>query len=263
VTDLRARAAAILAAADPSEKAALTRVLAVDWRAGRVSPPGEAVPSLPHRPGRPAKPVLAPPREVPKRKIGPGVEGRAALLHAVAHIELNAIDLAADMLARFAGPDLPLEFAGDWLGVAADEAEHFTLLCARLRALGAAFGDMKAHDGLWQAAERTSHDLLARLAVVPMVLEARGLDVTPVMIAKLRKVGDDESADVLERIYRDEIGHVAVGVRWFRHLCNARGLDEARTWRALVRQYCDGALKPPFNAPARERAGLPESFYLS
>lgn len=262
MTDLRARAATILAAADPAEKVALTRTLAGDWRAGGVAPPGRDAPTLPPRPGRPARPILAPPREVPKRKITADPHGRAALLHAVAHIELNAIDLAVDMLARFAGPDLPQEFAGDWLGVAADEAEHFTLLCGRLRALGACYGDMKAHDGLWQAAERTSHDLLARLAVVPMVLEARGLDVTPVMIAKLRKIGDGESADVLDRIYRDEIGHVAVGVRWFRHLCNERGLEAAASWRALVRKYCDGALKPPFNAPARERAGLPETFYL-
>lgn len=263
MTDLRARAVEILAAADPAEKVMLTRRLAQDWRAGGVSPPSEAAPSLPRRPGRPDRPILAPPREVPKRKIGASVEGRAALLHAVAHIELNAIDLAVDILARFACPGLPRAFAEDWLGVAADEAEHFALLCGRLRALGAAYGDMKAHDGLWQAAERTAHDLLARLAVVPMVLEARGLDVTPVMIAKLEKVGDGDSAAVLGRIYRDEIGHVAIGVRWFRHLCAERGLEEAATWRALVRQYCDGALKPPFNAPARERAGLPEAFYLA
>ncbi len=261
--ELRARAAQILAAADPAEKVALTRGLAQDWRVGYVDPPGRDMPALPARPGRPDKPVLAPPRDVPKRKIGADIEGRVALLHAVAHIELNAVDLAVDILARFACPGLPRAFARDWLGVAADEAEHFALLCRRLQALGAAYGDMKAHDGLWQAAERTSHDLLARLAVVPMVLEARGLDVTPVMIEKLEKAGDGDSAAALGRIYRDEIGHVAVGVRWFRHLCNERGLDETKTWRALVRQYCDGALKPPFNAPARSRAGLPEAFYLS
>jgi uncharacterized ferritin-like protein (DUF455 family) len=180
----------------------------------------------------------------------------------VAHIELNAVDLAADMIARFAGPELPPAFAEDWLGVLADEAEHFALLCARLAALGAAYGDMKAHDGLWQAAERTAHDLLARLAVVPMVLEARGLDVTPSMIEKLLQAGDGESAQALERIYREEIAHVAAGVRWFRHVCRTRGLDEAPTWRALVARYCEGVLKPPFNAGARASAGLPEAFYL-
>ncbi len=261
--DLRARAAEALAAAEPTEKVTLSRRLAADWRAGHVAPPCRDAPALPLRPGRPARPVLAAPREVPKRKIGAGVEGRVALLHAVAHIELNAIDLAWDMLARFAGPELPREFADDWVGVAADEAEHFTLLCERMSALGASYGDMKAHDGLWQAAERTGHDLLARLAVVPTVLEARGLDVTPVMIERLEKAGDRDSAAALRRIYLDEIGHVAVGVRWFRHVCAERGLNEAATWRALVRQHCDAALKPPFNIPARESAGLPQAYYLS
>jgi uncharacterized ferritin-like protein (DUF455 family) len=261
VNDLGARAAEVLAAADTTAKVDLTRRLAADWRAGRVAPPAVSAP-IPLRPGRPARPVLVPPRDLPKRKIGAAADGRAALLHALAHIELNAIDLGWDMVARFGGPPLPRAFADDWVTVAADEAEHFTLLCDRLGALDRAYGDLPAHDGLWQAAERTAHDLLARLAVVPMLLEARGLDVTPAMIGRLERAGDADSAAVLSRIYRDEIGHVAAGVRWFRHECAARGLDQAAAWRDLVARHGRGALKPPFNAPARERAGMPREFYL-
>jgi len=261
VSHVAARAAEVLAAADPADKVALTRCLATDWRAGRVALLAAAA-TVPLRPGRPARPVLVPPRDLPKRKIGAATGGRAALLHALAHIELNAIDLAWDIVARFGGPELPRAFADDWVTVAADEAEHFALLCGRLGALGLAYGDLPAHDGLWQAAERTAHDLLARLAVVPMVLEARGLDVTPAMIERLEDAGDRDSAEALRRIYRDEIGHVAAGVRWFRRECARRGLDEAAAWRDLVGRHCRGALKPPFNAPARERAGMPREFYL-
>jgi uncharacterized ferritin-like protein (DUF455 family) len=263
VSDLATRAAAVLAAAEPMEKVALTRRLAADWRADRVAPPNGPVGSLSLRPGRPARPALVEPRELPKRKIGASAAGRAALLHALAHIELNAIDLAWDIVARFGGQDLPRAFHDDWAAVAADEAEHFALLCGRLGALGACYGDLPAHDGLWRAAERTAHDLLARLAVVPMVLEARGLDVTPAMIERLERAGDRDSAEVLRRIYRDEVGHVAAGVRWFRHECARRSLDEASAWRELVGRHCRDALKPPFNAPARDRAGLPRGFYLS
>lgn len=256
--DLATRARAILAAADPAEKVALTRVLAADWRAARVGPPVSI--AMPDRPARPPNPVLVHPRDVPKRKIGAGVQGRVAMLHALAHIELNAIDLASDMLARFAHA-MPRAFAEDWLHVAADEAEHFALLSARLTQLGAAYGDLPAHDGLWQAAAKTAHDLLARLAVVPMVLEARGLDVTPAMIAKLDKIGDAESAAILRRIYADEVGHVAAGVRWFEERCAAEGLDVRATWRDLTRRYCDGAVRPPFNDDARRRAGMATALY--
>lgn len=259
-SDLAARAVEVLAAPDPQDKVELTRRLAGDWRSGAVPPPGR--PNVPRRPARPAHPALVDPRELPKRKIGASTAGRAALLHAVAHIELNAIDLAWDMAARFAGHGLPRDFADDWVNVAADEAEHFALLFRRLEAFGVSYGDLPAHDGLWQAAERTSHDLLARLAVVPMVLEARGLDVAPSMIARLEKAGDADSAAVLKRIYAEEVAHVASGVRWFRRLCRERGLDEAAVWRDLVRRYCNGALRPPFNAPARDLAGLPQFFYL-
>jgi uncharacterized ferritin-like protein (DUF455 family) len=198
---------------------------------------------------------------MPKRRNFGSLAGRLALMHALAHIELNAIDLAWDIVARFAGADLPRAFFDDWLGVAAEEAEHFALLAARLEAFGSFYGVMPAHDGLWEAAAATAHDLLARLAVVPLVLEARGLDVTPEMMVRLRRAGDSESAAVLERIYRDEIGHVAVGVRWFERLCRERRLDPAATYREQVRRYFRGALKPPFNREARDRAGFPAAYY--
>jgi len=182
-------------------------------------------------------------------------------LHALAHIELNAIDLAWDILARFAGPDLPEAFYADWIGVADDEARHFEMLSERLAALGAAYGDLPAHDGLWQSAAATAHDLAARLAVVPMVLEARGLDVTPAMVAKLEAVGDRASAAVLQTIHDDEIGHVAVGRRWFQFVCEERGLDPAATFQNLVRAHFKGQVKPPFNQLSRDRAGLPAAYY--
>jgi uncharacterized ferritin-like protein (DUF455 family) len=187
--------------------------------------------------------------------------GRIALLHALAHIELNAVDLAWDIIARFSGEDLPRAFFDDWVCVAAEEAEHFALLDARLATLGGAYGDLPAHDGLWEAASATAHDLIARLAVVPLVLEARGLDVTPEMIRRLERASDAESAMILERIYADEIGHVAVGARWFAHLCRERGLDPAETFQDRVRRYFVGALKPPFNHVARQEAGMPAAFY--
>lgn len=202
---------------------------------------------------------------MPRRRLS-SAAGRVALLHAVAHIEFNAIDLAFDMAARFApaidAADLDADrFVADWIGVGADEARHFDLVCDRLKALGAAYGDLPAHGGLWEAADATADDALARLAVAPMVLEARGLDVTPDMIAKLKAVGDDESAGVLQVIYRDEIGHVATGRRWFDALCAARGSDPETTFKRLVRARFRGLLKPPFNTEARAAAGLPERYY--
>lgn len=198
---------------------------------------------------------------MPKRRAAGSREGRIALLHALAHIELNAIDLAWDIIARFADGALPRAFYDDWIGVAAEEARHHALLAARLSALGAAYGDLPAHDGLWQAAQATAHDLLARLAVVPLVLEARGLDVTPAMIGRLEGFGDPESAAVLRVIYADEIGHVAIGRRWFLWLAASRGLPPEATYQSLVRRHFKGALKPPFNRAGRDAAGLPAAFY--
>ena len=215
----------------------------------------------PPRPARPERPVLHPPREMPRRRNFGSPAGRIALLHALAHIELNAIDLAWDLVARFSHAGLPCAFFDDWLGVAAEEAEHFALLASRLDALGSAYGALPAHDGLWEAAAATAHDLIARLAVVPLVLEARGLDVTPEMMLRLERADDPESAAILARIYRDEIGHVAVGWRWFDRLCRARGLDPEAAFHDRVGRYFKGVLKPPFNREARDQTGLPAAYY--
>ena len=217
---------------------------------------------LPPKPARPQQPLMVRPAEVPRRRINRNISGRIALLHALAHIELNAIDLACDLIARFAGnPMLPNNFARDWIGVATDEAKHFQLLARRLKELDSYYGDLPAHDSLWEVAEKTADDLLGRLAIVPLVLEARGLDVTPPMISKLRKVEDHASADILEVIHNDEITHVAVGQRWFQYLCERMNLNPSKTFHALVRQYFNGQLKPPFNKDSRDAAGIPRSFY--
>ncbi len=255
---LAAAAVAVLEAAKSADKTALSFATAQAWRDGSLEV-GSAMP--PDYPARPARPRLMAPRHMPRRRAGGTLQSRIALLHAVAHIELNAIDLAWDVIARFTAEDLPRAFYDDWVGVAAEEASHFTLLSDRLEALGAAYGDLPAHDGLWEAAENTADDLAARLAVVPLVLEARGLDVTPAMIERLRRVGDTDSAAALEVIYREEIGHVAVGSRWFKHICEDRGRDPQATFRSLVRDRYAGALKPPFNRDARDQAGLPRGFY--
>ncbi|WP_282606273.1 ferritin-like domain-containing protein [Pelagibius sp. Alg239-R121] len=260
-TSLSAAAVAVLSAADPIEKVRLSRATAALWRSGELSGIGNALP--PSRPQRPERPPLMAPRDVPKRKINQGTKGRVALLHALAHIELNAIDLAWDIIARFTGEDLPKAFYDGWVKVGDEEAKHFDLLAQRLSELEAAYGDLPAHDGLWQAAEETAHDLLARLAIVPMVLEARGLDVTPGMIAKLSAVGDAQSAAILQIIYDEEIGHVACGKHWFDYLCKRQQRVPQKAWRELVQRHFRGALKPPFNEPARSAAGIPADFYLA
>ena len=198
---------------------------------------------------------------MPKRRAGGSLAGRIALLHALAHIELNAIDLAWDVIARFSREALPRDFYDEWVTVAAEEAMHHALVSRRLEALGAGYGDLPAHDGLWEAAQVTAHDLLARLAVVPLVLEARGLDVTPDMILRLKRFGDGESVAALTVIYEDEIGHVATGRRWFEWLCARRGQAPVETYHALVRRYFKGALKPPFNREGRDAAGFAAAFY--
>lgn len=207
------------------------------------------------RPGRPLKPELIPPAHVPKRKLG-SAEGRVALMHAVAHIEFNAINLALDAVLRF-GWEMPAQFSVDWLSVAHDEARHFSLLQERLYDLGAAYGDLPAHDGLWEAAEKTRDDVLARMALVPRVLEARGLDVTPGMIQRLKKVGADQEVASLRVILQEEVRHVAIGTHWFQYLCEQRGLERVHTFQCLLDQYAprrkDGG---PYNHAARAEAGF-------
>lgn len=217
----------------------------------------------PDRPARPVKPELRAPRDMPKRGKAGSEAGRIALLHALAHIELNAIDLACDIIARFVAQELPKHYFDDWVKVASEEGLHFSLLSKRLQELGSFYGQHPGHDGLWEAAQETAHDLLARLAIVPLVLEARGLDVTPTMIKNLRKADDIQSAEILERIYNDEIGHVAIGQRWFQYICAEQELEPKKTWQKLVKKHFKGSLKPPFNDKARQLAGVPMSYYSS
>lgn len=253
-------ARAVLGTADAAAKARASRQTAELWRAGKLAPPDPSFPypAPPDRPARPDRPALLPPRDMPRR--GGGFKGRLALLHALAHIELNAIDLAWDLVARFPAEGPPRRFLDDWVAVGDDEARHFLMLSGRLADLGGRYGDLPAHDGLWRAALATRHDILARLAVIPMVLEARGLDVAPAMIARLEP-HDPETARLLDVIYRDEISHVAAGRRWFEHICDKRGLAPEATFHALVRRHFRGRIKAPFNAGARSRAGLRAAYY--
>ena len=216
--------------------------------------------AMPERPARPARPELRPASAMPKRGRGGSERNRIAMLHALAHIEFAAIDLAFDLVGRF-GALFPRQFVDDWIQVGADEAMHFALLDRRLRALGSFYGDLPAHDGLWEAAEATANDPLGRLAVVPMVLEARGLDVTPDTVARFAAAGDHRSADILTRIYQDEIRHVGAGTRWFKKACESRRLDAVPEWKRLIKTYFRGSLKPPFNDSARGEAGLSRDFY--
>ena len=262
IRSLRDGAACAIRAADLDVKTLLTQEVARRWSARSMSLRSPLDMQVPDRPGRPEKPDLIPPRQVPKRALTTE-KGRVALLHAIAHIELNAVDLALDIVARFASEPVPISFFDGWMRVAFEEAKHFRLVRDRLRQLGADYGDLPAHDGLWQAAHDTRNDLTARLAVVPLILEARGLDVTPALQAKLREAGDLESAAVLDVIYEDEKGHVAVGAKWFRFLCARQKKDPAAAFQALVRANFRGPLKAPFNDIARAEAGLTPSFYRS
>jgi uncharacterized ferritin-like protein (DUF455 family) len=256
VTDasLFAAAHACLRADTIEAKLALTARAADASRRGELAIPDDAPPPAPiAMPGRPAKPPLVAPRDTAHRGLGTP-EGRAAFLHAIAHIEFNAIDLAWDAVYRFRS--MPAEFYADWVGVAADEARHFAMLQQRLADLGHAYGDFPAHNGLWEMAEQTADSDTARMALVPRVLEARGLDVTPGMIAKLRSLGDDASADILAVILAEEVAHVAAGSRWFAWCCARDGLDPAVTFASLVAGKAKGAIRGPFNRDARHAAGF-------
>ncbi len=262
ITSLRGGAIAAIRSADLDLKTELAQESARRWFARSLSLRSPLDPPLADRPGRPEKPELVPPKNMEKRSLHT-LKGRIALLHAIAHIELNAVDLALDIVARFATGPVPNSFFDGWMQVAFEEAKHFRMVRARLRELGADYGDLPAHDGLWQAAHATRTDLTARLAVVPLILEARGLDVTPALQAKMRETGDLESAAILDVIYNDEKGHVAVGAKWFRFLCAREKRDPARTFQELVRANFRGSLKAPFNDIARAEAGLTPSFYRS
>ena len=254
-TSLLWRALQCLLEPNPKAKVQAIRQLCQAWQRGDLSlqPMNHEPPEIP---GRPDLPELVAPRELPKRKLG-SLQGRAALLHALAHIEFNAINLACDAICRF--PGMPREYYADWLQVADEEALHFTLLQQRLQAYDCAYGDFPAHNGLWMMAMQTAADLLHRMALVPRVLEARGLDVTPGMIEKFSALGDEETAEVLRVIFRDEITHVAIGTRWFQHLCTLQNLDPEATYFRLLKQYLRNAVHGPFHRSARMQAGFTES----
>jgi uncharacterized ferritin-like protein (DUF455 family) len=262
IQSLAEMAVEVLTTAEGRAKAALSRRHAASWQAARVAgrplPIGRASP--PDFPARPEKPDLLPPREVPRRRPG-SPQGRIALLHALAHIELNAVDLHWDIIARFTDQPMPLGFYDDWVKAADEESKHFTLLSDVLEGMGSYYGALPAHAGMWRAASDTTDDLPGRLAVVPMVLEARGLDVTPGMIEIFRKAGEAPALAALEVIYAEEVGHVAYGSKWFNWLCGRAGEDPKEAFHALVRRYFHGALKPPFNEEKRAEAGLPPDFY--
>ncbi|ATE67493.1 ferritin-like domain-containing protein [Rhizorhabdus dicambivorans] len=251
--DISAACRAVLDEPEPIAKVKAARRAARDWRAGRLAH-GFAAP-MPDRPARTGRPPLLPPSRMPKRGKAGSERARIAMLHALAHIEYVAIDLAFDLAGRF-GAHFPPRFVDEWIQVGAEEAMHFALLERRLNAYGARYGDLPAHDGLWEAAEETAADPLARLAIVPMVLEARGLDVTPSLISRFEAAGDMRSGRILRRIAEDEVGHVAAGVDWFRFSCAERRIDCVQTWQSLVRRHFRGIVKPPFNDSARDRAGL-------
>ena len=251
--ELRQRCLDLLCLADPAHKATATRALFADMSALSLDPDA-AIPDPGDLPGRPAAPRLVAATAVPHRTpFTP--EGRAALLHSVAHIEFNAINLALDAVWRF--PAMPPEYYHDWLGVAAEEGLHFSLLCEHLTSsLGHVYGDFDAHDGLWTMVERTRDDIVARMALVPRTLEARGLDATPPMQAKLARAGDARAVAILDIILRDEVGHVAIGNRWYAWLCEREGLDPVAHYAVLVQRHEAPRPRPPFNLEARRQAGF-------
>jgi len=251
--DCRARALHTLCLKSPADKAAAALALYDAAQNGLALDPDAQLRRLDGVPGRPERPRLLSALQVPNRSPFT-LEGRAALIHAIAHIEFNAINLALDAVWRFAG--MPREFYLDWLRVAAEEAQHFGLLHEHLNSLGHQYGDFDAHDGLWTMAERTAEDVLARMALVPRTLEARGLDATPPLQAKLARAGDHRAVAILDIILREEIGHVEIGNRWYRHCCRLRGLDPVAIYPGLVMQYQAPRLRPPFNLTARGAAGF-------
>lgn len=252
----------VLQTADGRAKTALSHSYAGQWRAARADGASPEIGNVtpPSHPARPEKPELFSPRDVPRRK--PGSEaGRIALLHAVAHIELNAVDLHWDIIARFSHIPLPIGFYDDWVSAADDESKHFNLMCDCLEELGSYYGALPAHAGMWRAAQDTADDFMGRLAVVPMVLEARGLDVTPGMIKVFQNAKADSAVAALETIYAEEVSHVAYGSKWFNFMCGRENKDPKVVFHDLVRRYFHSTLKPPFNEEKRADAGIPPDFY--
>jgi uncharacterized ferritin-like protein (DUF455 family) len=254
--DLREAAINWLLNISAARKSAGVKALNAAWLAGQAALDSAAVLPEPFAiPGRPEKPLLVSPLEVGKRSMRTP-EGRAALIHALAHIEFNAINLALDAVWRFA--DMPEQYYADWLKVAAEEAYHFDLLNAYLCNMGYQYGDFNAHNSLWEMAERTKDDVLARMALVPRTMEARGLDASPPLRNKFVQIGDTDAAEILDIILRDEIGHVAIGNHWFNWLCEQRGLEPIACYETLAKQYSAPAMRKPLNIEARRKAGFTE-----
>ena len=252
----------VLTTPNGRDKTALSRKFAAQWFEKRHADMPVEIGNCepPSSPARPNRPDLLAPRDVPKRKPGTQI-GRIALLHAVAHIELNAVDLHWDLIARFTDTTMPIGFYDDWVKAADEESKHFNLMCDCLEGHGSYYGAMAAHAGMWRAAEDTADDLLARLAVVPMVLEARGLDVTPSMIKLFQQYNDQAAIDALNIIYSEEVAHVAFGSKWFHFLCGRLNIDPKPRFHFLVRKYFHATLKPPFNEAKRAEAGIAPDFY--
>ncbi len=255
---LCAAACDVLKTANATEKVEKTFQYVQAWKDGSINEVGHQTP--PDHPARPQKPDILNPRDMPRRRLG-SESGRIALIHSIAHIELNAIDIAWDIMARFEYENLPKSFFDDWVQVAYDEAVHFQLLNDRLADFDTTYGDLPAHAGLWDAAFKSRHDLMARCALVPMVLEPRGLDTTPPTVEKLRRMGDEKTAAILERIGVEEIPHVAAGTRWFNHMAQRRNVDPIATYHNLIRSLFNTKLKGPFNKQARDQAGLTPDYY--
>lgn len=254
--ELRAAALHWLCEADVAAKVAGVDAMAVSWKNVEMTLDRQrSLSATLSIPGRPQLPALVPPREVKHRSMA-SVEGRAAMIHALAHIEFNAINLALDAIWRFTG--MPEDYYVDWLRVASEEAYHFSLLASHLQTLGFAYGDFSAHNSLWELTEKTSHDILARMALVPRMMEARGLDASPRTRAKLAQAGDEDAAAIIDIILRDEIGHVAIGNHWYGWLCEARQLEPLATFAALAMQHKAPILRGPFNLEARRAAGFSE-----
>lgn len=254
-TNIFSSAYACLVCSDLPQKIILLDKLLEDWTEQRFDfTPLDAIERIPEA-GRPIKPDLVPPKALVRRRLG-SPEGHAALMHSIAHIEFNAINLALDAIYRF--QTMPVEYYRDWLGVAGEEAYHFQLIREHLDYLGYDYGDFPAHNGLWLTTYETDHDVLVRMAMVPRTLEARGLDVTPDMIKKLRAIGDHRGVEILKILLRDEIGHVAVGTYWYRYICTQRGLNPFDEFQRILSLYFHGDIRGPFNYEARIEAGFSE-----
>lgn len=253
------KAEACITACSPIDKISLSFETSEAWLQNQLSLDKLAPVLVFENPGRPDKPELVPPRELNRRKIT-SPEGHAAMIHSICHIEFNAINLAWDAIYRF--QDMPEEFYSDWVKVAKEEAYHYELLSNHLKSLGYAYGDFTAHNGLWESALLTAHDPMVRMALVPRVLEARGLDVTPGIVKKLKNIGDDKAVEILAIVHHDEIGHVETGTRWFRYLCDKRGLNSEDVFKDLINKYMKGILRGPFDHDVRKKAGFTDDELL-